>query len=178
MGQYYKVIILAEKSGKKEFIRFSLNPSNYNNGVKLMEHSYIDNNFVSVVEDIISSNGMFYKSRIVWAGDYADNEPDSDKNLNKMARAESFFPNVSENKYTYILNHTKKQYVNKKKFDTYHPLPLLLAEGNGRGGGDYHGSNEDKIGIWARDVISVDEEIPEGFEEYDTGYCKDSVIEI
>ena len=44
MGQYYKVIILAEKSGKKEFIRFSLNPSNYYNGVKLMEHSYIDNN--------------------------------------------------------------------------------------------------------------------------------------
>ena len=42
MGQYYKVIILAEKSGKKEFIRLSLNPSNYNKCVKLIEHSYID----------------------------------------------------------------------------------------------------------------------------------------
>ena len=74
-------------------------------------------------------------------------------------------------------NHTKKQYVDKTKFKCYHPLPLLLAEGNGRGGGDYYGSNEDKIGIWARDVISVEDEKPEGYEEYETGYCVDSVIE-
>ena len=165
MGQYYKVIILAEKSGKKEFIRFSLNPSNYNNGVKLMEHSYIDNNFMSVVEKIISSDGMFYKSRIVWAGDYADNEPDSDTNLNKMSKEESFFPNVSENKYTYILNHTKKQYVDKSKINIIHPLPLLTAEGNGKGGGDYRGLNENLVGTWARDVISADNELPTEYTE-------------
>lgn len=39
---------------------------------------------------------------------------------------------------------------------TVHPLPLLTAEGNGRGGGDYHEQNPDieLVGTWARDSIS------------------------
>ena len=45
-----------------------------------------------------------------------------------------------------------------------HPLPLLTCEGNGRGGGDFHGSNE-LIGTWARDVISVAAKKPKGFKE-------------
>ena len=45
------------------------------------------------------------------------------------------------------------------------PLPLLTALGNGRGGGDYRGTNMDKIGIWVGDVLSVEFEIPDGFEE-------------
>jgi len=195
MGQYYLAIILADKNTNEsnesnepdqldqpEIIRIFMEPHQHNNGAKLTEHSYLKNNFIQQFEFQLTKDGMFYKSRPVWAGDYADNEPNSESNLYHIAQN---FPNknlytnlVIQKEYPYIVNHTKKQYVNKKKFTTYHPLPLLLAEGNGRGGGDYHGSNEDKIGIWARDVISVDEEIPEGFEEYDTGYCKDSVIEI
>jgi hypothetical protein len=46
-----------------------------------------------------------------------------------------------------------------------HPLSLLTAEGNGAGGGDYRGSNEIIVGSWARDVISIDEEIPENYTE-------------
>jgi hypothetical protein len=46
----------------------------------------------------------------------------------------------------------------------YHPLPLLTCEGNGRGGGDYRGDSP-LIGSWARDIISVEEVKPEGFEE-------------
>jgi hypothetical protein len=46
----------------------------------------------------------------------------------------------------------------------YHPLPLLTAEGNGRGGGDYRGESP-LIGSWARDVISVETEAPTDFEE-------------
>ena len=171
MGQYYKVIILAEKTDTKEFIRASLDPSCYNNGVKLTEHSYIRNNFVNLIEYLICPLGMFYKSRIVWAGDYAENEPKLNKNLYKLSEnTGSYNPvlptNYVEiiNKYRYIVNHTKKQYVDKKN-KYYHPFPLLTAEGNGAGGGDYYGTNENLVGTWSRDVISVDEEIPENYSE-------------
>lgn len=158
MGQYYLTVILAEKSDK-EYIRTYLDASMYDNGVKLVEHSYIGNNFMNVVENLIGPNGMFYRSRLVWAGDYADNEPDSDKNLHNMCEGKDPFeyrgPLVS---YPYIVNHTKKVYIEKK--DRFHPLSLLTAEGNGRGGGDYHGSNT-MVGTWARDVISMENEAPD-----------------
>ena len=159
MGQYYYLVILAEKSDK-EYIRTYLDPSMYYNGVKLTEHSYIGNNFMTIVENLIGPNGMFYRSRIVWAGDYADAEPNSENNLYKMCETktplERTEPIVS---YAYIVNHTKKVYI-KKKGD-FHPLPLLTAEGNGRGGGDYDGPNMDMVGTWARDVISMEKDAPD-----------------
>lgn len=58
---------------------------------------------------------------------------------------------------TFVLNHDKKQYyVRPKKKGgelTINPLPLLTAEGNGRGGGDYQGTHMKLIGTWARDSI-------------------------
>ena len=159
MGQYYIAIILAENDGKKEFIRAAIHPHDYANGAKLTEHSYVGNNFVSVVEYLLSNLSMFYKSRIVWAGDYADPEPNSE-NLYSFADGKEFRPslpstyNETMKGYSFIVNHTKKQYVTKNH-SVYHPLPLLTAEGNSRGGGDYRGPGEDMIGIWARDVISM-----------------------
>ena len=50
MGQYYMVVILAEKSDK-EYIRTYLDPGMYNNGMKLTEHSYIGNNFMNIIEN-------------------------------------------------------------------------------------------------------------------------------
>jgi len=159
MGQYYLTVILAEKSDK-EYIRTFLDPGMYDNGIKLREHSYIGNNFMNVVENLLGPNGMFYKSRLVWAGDYADNEPDSEKNLHMMCEEKNPFvhsePLVS---YTYIVNHTKKVYV-KKNYHGLHPLAILTAEGNGRGGGDYNGPNMDMVGTWGRDVISMENEAP------------------
>lgn len=159
MGQYYLAIILAEKSDK-EYIRTYIPPHMYNNGAKLMEHSYINNNFVRIVENLIGPKGMFYKCRLVWAGDYADNEPDSDKNLYSMCNEkDGFISNNEQVSYPYIVNHTKKMYVMKK--GNIHPLPLLTAEGNGRGGGDYRESNNTLVGSWARDVISMENEVPD-----------------
>ena len=171
MGQYYKVIILAEKTDIREFIRASFEPFAYNNGNKLMEHAYIDGNFMNVIEYILCPLGMFYKSRIIWAGDYAENEPKLYQNLYNLSENKLYNPVLPENynniikKYRYIINHTKKQYVDKKD-RILHPLALLTAEGNGAGGGDYYGSNEILVGSWARDVISIDEEIPENYTEF------------
>ena len=72
-------------------------------------------------------------------------------------------------RFRFVVNHTKKQFVDKTKLAscggyTIHPLPLLTCEGNGRGGGDYRGDSS-LVGSWARDVISVEVDAPEGFEE-------------
>ena len=209
MGQYYLAILLAEKElTKVEFIRAWLSPHSFDNGFKLMEHSYLNNNFVATLETLISPDGMFYKSRVVWAGDYADNEPDSEENLHGMTgRAtlkeigpgplhrdwsgtggnilNSFWLNPTfrdwtEANYRYVVNHTKKQYVDKEhvleeaedKQLCIHPLPLLTAEGNGRGNGDYRTESDlELVGTWARDVISVERQVPEP-ESYTELVCK------
>lgn len=178
MGQGYNAVILDE-SGK--IVRTWLNPHNYGNGYKLMEHSYIGNNFMAVVESLLSPEGMFYKCRLVWAGDYADNEDGVDKNLYTVvmddcgAKESVGLARTDMSSYRYIVNHTKKLYVDKNlEFeDNIHPLSLLTAEGNGRGGGDYRGPSEELVGTWARDVVSVETTLPDGFTELECPFAEE-----
>ena len=46
-----------------------------------------------------------------------------------------------------------------------HPLPLLTAIGNGLGGGGYREDDAWQVGMWANDVISIEENIPGEYEE-------------
>jgi hypothetical protein len=161
MGQYYHAIIL-DAAGK---ILVWMNAFAYGSGVKLTEHSYVGNNFVSTFEFSLSPEGIYHKSRVVWAGDYADKETGQDKNLYEQCDDYNLIrPQVkSTEKYRFVVNHTKKQYADKSKWEM-HPLPLLTAEGNGRGGGDIQDAPP-CVGSWARDVISVEESLPEHFQE-------------
>lgn len=87
------------------------------------------------------------------------------------------------NEYRYIFNHNTHQYVDmehcplrvntgpfKEHGKWYHatiaPLPLLLALGNGLGGGDYRGNNDHLVGSWAKDSdkLEICEELK--FPEY------------
>jgi len=164
MGQYYYPLILGA-DGK---VLVWMSAHAYNNGLKLMEHSYIGNNFVSTFEYGLTPAGIYHKSRVVWAGDYADNEPDQPHNLYRLCNDyNQVNPSKQDTtKYKFVVNHTKQLFVDKSKIvgKKIHPLPLLTAEGNGRGGGDYHGDSP-LIGSWARDVISVEESAPADFEE-------------
>ena len=138
MGQYYKFIILNDtKKNNKEVIIFHMNPNDYICGVKLMEHSYVDINFLNTVEFVLSKEGDFYKSRIVWAGDYADKEDGSDENLYHLAEKYQPFTMVVNQRNInnkYIVNHTKKLYTKIEQTSSndhkIHPLPLLVSEGN------------------------------------------------
>jgi hypothetical protein len=195
MGQYYKVIILADnKKNNKEVIILYIHPSQYNCGGKLMEQAYFNTSLLNTVEYILSKRGNFYKSRIVWAGDYADEEDEGDEgdeegpmNLYHLADNYSDYQNMvscNMSNYKYIVNHTKKQYVYKYESkkdnegneynDGYkiHPLPLLVSEGNGKGGGDYSGNNQELCGTWARNVISMEETIPEGYEKLECNFSE------
>ncbi len=174
MGQYYKFIILGDdKKNGKEVILLVIHPRCYNEGSKIMEHSYLNTNLMNTVEYLISHEGPFYNSRILWAGDYAQEEDDTG-NLYRIADDYSSFEGQYCNpKLRYIANHTKKVYVDKLRNkndddnnnDLIHPLPLLISEGNGSGGGDYRGNNIELCGTWARDVISMLEEIPDNYDE-------------
>lgn len=161
MGQYYYPIILSA-DGK---IVVWMNAHNYRNGLKLTEHSFIDNNFVNAFEFGLSPDGPHHKSRVVWAGDYADNEPNGENLYHQCNEYGQILPKEKDTtRFRFVVNHTKKQFVDKQKVPTVagytlHPLPLLTAEGNGRGGGDYHGDSP-LVGAWARDVISVEEGAP------------------
>lgn len=199
MGQYYLTVFLAEPgvgADGAEHIRATMNAHEYGSGVKLMEHSWVGNKFVSAVEHALCPDGAFYKSRIVWAGDYsevrehraltsgadgtgryADVEPDGEKNLHALGYEQEHKqiapPDRLMGEYRFIVNHTKKQYVDKDTMRAepryglrVHPLPILTAEGNGAGGGDYRGRHEDMAGLWARDVISVEKEVPAAASGY------------
>ena len=67
MGQYYRPVSLDTME--------HLNSHDYGCGMKLMEHSWIGNNFVEAVELLLIEGARWDKHKIVWAGDYADNEP-------------------------------------------------------------------------------------------------------
>jgi len=169
MGQYYKPTNIS----KKECIR----TWSYNNGSKLMEHSYIGNEIMDIVERLLMPKGEWYKDKIVWAGDYADEETIGQGNLYRLIEKEiKPVLKKADKKYHFIVNHTLKQYVDKDKIkqisksDDFkiHPLSLLVCEGNGRGGGDFCEEGEDdRVGSWARHSISVEREIPSGYKEID-----------
>ena len=62
MGQYYHPLLIGD-DGKS----LSANAHEFGNGIKLMEHSWIGNDFVNAVLSFLHENPM----RVAWIGDYA-----------------------------------------------------------------------------------------------------------
>jgi hypothetical protein len=162
MGQYYVIIFLKED---KDEIEQYICPGQFREGIKLLEHSYQDSVCLKAIEYFIGPQGKYHKCRIVWAGDYAD--PEENNLYNQAHKNESllYVGDFRMFNYRYIVNHTTRQYVDKTCFKDIHPLPLLTAEGNGLGSGDYYGVDKEMCGIWARNVISMEREIPEEYIE-------------
>lgn len=178
MGQYYKPINI----DKKQFVY----SHDYGNGLKLMEHSWIGNAFVGAVESLLVKGGAWYMDRIVWGGDYADREIDEFGNTleynlyGSVDDDDKIRPNIPTRKFRYVVNLDTREFVDKNKIPvseywedpktgkkypyTIHPLPILTCEGNGRGGGDYHG-NSPLIGKWARQRVIVSSSKPKNCKE-------------
>ena len=191
MGQYYMPVSLtSDKQNVKSYVYSHHITSRYRGydgkmhtsgqGLKLMEHSYLKNKMMLCVEALLIEGGEWHKTPIVWAGDYSDpvrNEMnysdmcDSTDEGEHVARELIPKPLTAkqQKEFQFIVNHTKKEFVDKKKVPSVdgwqiHPLSLLTSSGNGRGGGDFRGDN-DFVGTWAADVISVEKEIPTDFKE-------------
>lgn len=183
MGQYYYPVELEKKE--------HLYSHDFGNGLKLMEHSWLDNNFVQAVEMLLVEGGRWDKHKIVWAGDYADPEEEGSEhyqhdengnpiNIQSMLDDKDklvFVIEACPPDHHFLINFDKKEFVDKRKVKGFkaswdddiwhiHPLPLLTCEGNGRGGGDFRGSDpKHLIGSWARNSIGLRKEVPEGFTE-------------
>lgn len=170
MGQYFLPLILGPAGESPEFIRAWMESFDYGSGSKMTEHSYLNNEFVNALEFQLSPQGPFWKSRLVWAGDYDDAKlyeravQEGNKKISP--------PRNSAKELRYIVNHTKAAFVDKAKLSpggphglVFHPLPLLTAQGNGQGGGDYRGNDAQLVGSWAYDTISVEREMPQGYQE-------------
>lgn len=185
MGQYYIVLFLGAKPADgAESLKLAAVPFAFGCGAKLLENGFAARNpFVEAIEYQLTQDGAFHRTRMVWAGDYADTEPCGQNlyHLADEAAASLRDPvpaGVSMLDFPFIVNHTKKQYVRKNwnRHDgplcgKLHPLAILTCEGNGRGGGDYHGDYA-HVGAWARDEISVEKEVFAGYSElpYNAGY--------
>lgn len=165
MGQYYKPVLRSDNKSKTSSAWY------FDCGAKLMEHSYVGNPLVESVMceiDKNTSNGNL--TRVVWAGDYANEEMTSEDNLYKISlEYEKINPSQNNCLKRYIVNEDRMEYVDlsKCKKDTYdyiiHPLPLLTAEGCGRGGGDYdmhNGKGKEFVGTWARCCLKLTDTQP------------------
>ena len=188
MGQYYNPTILKKnwKKSKKGIVKATLISYDFDNGAKLMEHSWVGNNFVGAVAHLLANGYKGYP--FVWVGDYADEveinsekvdvytkgEEWCSKHVNKMPI--TIYDNVPT--YKYIVNYTKKEYCTiptKVKGEwQIHPLPILTCSGNGRGGGDFHNKdiNDERVGSWAYDRIGVTNNKKEfaGFKEINSHF--------
>lgn len=196
MGQYYRQAL--QQDGEIRYFNTqycSQGDNNYNNyrdynGLKLTEHSWIGNEFM----DAMTNQLYNHKGRLVWCGDYADEQGDF-KNVQWTdykkiyPKGEVDFPPLKmEGKFDYthkfLVNHTHKCYLD---FDLYmskckdkdgwiiHPLSLLTAIGNGRGSGDYDDKYPDSyvVGMWAGDLLEVTDEAPAGYELEDIRFIED-----
>lgn len=164
MGQYYKPINLDDKQW--------LYTHDYDNGLKLMEHSWIGNIFVGAIMQLMLPGGQWFKKRIVWAGDYYGDEGDEidhyDQATDEFKIQPKMFMDKEIQKKVILINHTKKLYVRYDEMPVcgdgwaINPLPLLTACGNGRGGGDYYDKypDYDKVGAWAGDSLSIEMTVP------------------
>lgn len=186
MGQYYKLVILndARKTApnKNKIDKFLHCRCNGVGIGKMCEFSYIENWAVNVFLSELKT-----PKRIVCAGDYADNEYRSKVNLYELCEnhgMEIDFDKVSNkvknHTFRYIINEDKKVYLDlnenlelakSENECVYHPLPLLISEGNGLGMGDYEGISMQYVGTWARDLIRVS-----GKKPSDKKYKKETYI--
>ena len=190
MGQYYYPTIIRNSGTQKSEVQYYAH--DYDNGLKLTEHSYIGNNFVETVIAQLYNN----PGRLFWVGDYANKDDfldEEDWNQIRKANKKYSVKILSDGSHTstypqpdemirgrFILNHTKKLYIDMEEYEEhapkasqwmgcpFHPIPLLTAVGNGRGGGDYSGTNEDSIGTWAGDLIEAQDVKPNGYTDVST----------
>ena len=172
MGQYYLII----NETKREF----LCAHDYDNGLKLMEHSYLGNNLVCVAEALIGPGGRWEGDVIRWEGDYAEGPGEGRENRYCEAhelgytQLKDLKPLPMLRSRRFVVNHDKELFVDTEKQpgERIHPWPLLICNGNGRGGGDYSGTNEQLVGSWAGNRVVTTDDVPNGYKELDVTFSE------
>ena len=134
MGQYYEAVIAdpMKRKAVKNYRKYV--PYDFDNGAKLMEHSYIGTNITGEVENHIYEYGP---RRIMWFGDYTYDDP-SDcidaKNRNGILPTQTEVAKIQKNepeffsktlyndefvekyKNSFLVNHTQKLYIDMARY--------------------------------------------------------------
>ena len=158
MGAYYQAVIDKEK-------RYSTWEST-NDGAKLMEHSYMFNDYVNGVLNM--TDGKSFK--LDWLCDYHEAEDAEDYTWSTTKECKKFHGK----EYLgfapgYILNHTKECYIdniqlislyythNPSSYNGFyiHPLPILCnSDREAQGGGDFN-KEDIRRGTWRNDDLQI-----------------------
>lgn len=175
MGQYYKPVLI--QYGKVKVYDRSVEPDKDYVLAKLMEHSWWLNPTCNAVAKLLYKKAGY----LFWCGDYAE---DGIAKFAWNSSREYSLPNPEDftldNKF--LVNWTKKTYIDCNEYKerskdkdgwVIFPLSLLTARGNGLGGGDYYPDNDETVGSWAGDQISVEDEKPSGYEEEQVCFKED-----
>lgn len=194
MGQYYKLVVLntSKKTTKNaDKVKAFMTSWDFNQGAKLMEFSWIDNDFVCYFESLINKeNGLFAGYPILVAGDYADEEPNTYKNekvnIYQLCAecGDIILPkwlmhkNVECKHYRYLINEDKKVFIDtnrmrscgttewegKKYVWKVNPLPILCNDGCIGGearGGGDYSHKHREVGAWRRNVVVTSDNRPD-----------------
>jgi hypothetical protein len=184
MGQYFIAVVQATKyNEKRKFLKkqFIIKPT-YS---KLLAHSDINDFEPRLVANLMHQLYIEgWSTQLVWLGDYHQENFGSKKLYEKLrdkvtpyemrqVNDETFvkFEGVGEfsieKDYRYLINSEKCEYIDFKKYliddnldCLLHPLPMLTADGNGKGNGDYFNQeNWRDVGRWKYDTIIVSDEL-------------------
>lgn len=193
MGQYYLPII-RRTTAKGRTKNESIYSHDFDNGLKLMEHSWVGNNFVNVVcNDIIDK-----PARIIWLGDYTETYDAPEgfprdkyrtlmKCWSRQKSTKRFITKGNQefdwNKQWFLVNASKKCYIDMKNYIEdataegwcIHPLPLLTCSSNGKGGGDYYSWNMSDVGSWCNDIIYLTTQRPIEYSEEEYFFREEGV---
>lgn len=173
MGQYYKFVNI----DKKEVC------DKNRHGYKLMEHSYVGNNYCNDILRLLSNE--WKGDRVIHVGDYAESTDTSNTSniISKICKElgiesttvynyASDFNDIScssNENIRYVYNIDKKEYIDlfKQPIQDFwydeklkkigackiNSFALLTGCGNEQGGGDYYFKNKQYVGSWAGDKL-------------------------
>jgi len=163
MGQYFTPTII-DSAGR---VTAALDPSDYGCGLKLHGHTRYNTTLMRAVELLLAADGG---GRLVWAGDYAEDDPATGTNLYFAAQPRHFVrfaglvddvgdagttavPGGAAPAMRFVVNADRREYLDNHQLltdsDGYRrtPLPALTCEGSGAPYDDF------TMGRWARQRI-------------------------
>ena len=145
------------------------------------DEEYMTKNFPELWETFVEKNpwlrsrreynGEFYDRSLYECGEDLDTGYKSLTGIEQKDKCPRYAVNHDKKEYVDLFNHTLKAWeytdeeTGEKRTTLIFALNLLIALGNGLGGGDYHGEDKLLVGYWAGDEVGLEDEIPEGYGE-------------
>jgi len=178
MGAYYEATLTANKKHTEDYVGkltegepFRVNTHDVDsNGLKLMEHSYIGNSYVSHIMGLIEDN----PTNVIWLCDYSEDETYTWDTVQEVETNEMEVKRLASRNHRengFIINHTTNEYISLKTYKrlfaehsnewAINPLPILTnSEVGSMGGGDLH-TEESLRGLWRNHLVSYSKSLGE-----------------